>query len=232
MKLSIIIPLYNEEKTIRSVLAAVRQAPLPADMEHEIVVVDDGSKDGSAEVVENLNLADVVLLRHKKNKGKGAAVKTALASITGDIVLIQDADLEYDPDEYQILLKPIIEGKADVVYGSRFVTAASHRVHLYRHYLGNILLTFISNLFSNYNLSDMETCYKVFKADLAKKLELREKGFGFEAEITQKFARLKARMYEVGISYYGRDFEEGKKIKPLRDGIWALLCTVRYGLGF
>ncbi len=231
MKLSIVVPLYNEAQTIGAVVDAVRAAPLPSGLEREIVVVDDGSSDGSADIVKKACGSDVVLLRHEKNKGKGAALRTGFAAATGDIVIIQDADLEYDPGEYGILLQPILDGKADVVYGSRFVSQRSRRVHLFRHYMGNRFLTFISNLLSNYNLSDIETCYKVLKIGIVRKLKLKENGFGFEAEITQKLARLKARMYEVGISYHGRDFAEGKKIRPVKDGLWALVCIVRYGLG-
>jgi len=231
MKLSIIIPLYNEAATVARMIDAVREAALPDGMEREIVVVDDGSDDGSSEEVLKKIGTDLVLLRHDKNRGKGAAVRTALQSVSGDIVVIQDADLEYDPREYALLIRPILDGKADVVYGSRFITHASRRVHLFRHYVGNRLLTILSNCFSNYNLSDIETCYKMFRADVGRRLDLKENRFGFEVEITHKFARMKARMYEVGISYYGRDFNEGKKIRPLRDGVWALVCIFRYGLG-
>ena len=231
MKLSIIIPLYNEKKTIQELLHRVKAAPLPERMEQEIIVMDDGSTDGGIGEEEKNIFPDILFYRHKKNRGKGAAVRTALENASGDIILIQDADLEYDPNEYPKLLKPILSGNADVVYGSRFITGDSRRIHLFSHYLGNKFLTFLSNILSNYNLSDIETCYKVFKIDIIKKIKLRENRFGFEAEITQKFARLKARMYEVGISYHGRDFEEGKKIKPIRDGLWTLFCILRYGLG-
>lgn len=231
MKLSIIIPLYNEKETISELINRVKSAPLHEGMQREIVIVDDGSTDGGISEKEKAIFPDIIFLKHEKNRGKGAAIKTALKKVRGDIVIIQDADLEYDPDEYVNLLRPIMSGKADVVYGSRFITSASRRIHLFRHYMGNRFLTFISNIFSNYNLSDMETCYKVFKTDTIKKIKLKENRFGFEPEVTQKLARLKARMYEVGISYHGRDFEEGKKIKPIKDGIWALLCIIRYGLG-
>lgn len=230
MKLTVIIPLYNESKTVLELLRRVKAAQLPENLEREIIIVDDGSTDGGITEEQKKRYPDVLYLSHKKNRGKGAAIRTALEKVTGDIVLIQDADLEYDPDEYGKLLKPILMGNADVVYGSRFVTSEYRRIHLFRHYLGNKFLTFVSNLFSNYNLSDMETCYKVFRTETIKKIRLRENRFGFEAEVTQKLARLKARMYEVGISYHGRDFDEGKKIRPIKDGLNALFCIIRYGL--
>ncbi len=230
MKLSIIIPLYNEKDTVSEVIQQVKKAKLPGELEREIIIVDDGSTDGGMGENEKAAYPDIQFLSHKKNRGKGAAIRTALKAVNGDIVIIQDADLEYDPTEYSRLLKPILSGNADVVYGSRFISSNSRRIHLFRHYLGNKFLTFISNIFSNYNLSDIETCYKVFKTDIIKKLKLRENRFGIEVEITQKLARQRARMYEVGISYHGRDFEEGKKIKPIKDGLWALFCIFRYGL--
>lgn len=231
MKLSIIIPLYNEKETVHKLLSSVKSVTLPENVEREIILVDDGSTDGGIGESEKERYPDILFFKHKKNRGKGAAIRTALQHVSGDVAIIQDADLEYDPNEYPKLLKPIISDNADVVYGSRFITSESRRIHLFRHYLGNKFLTFLSNIFSNYNLSDIETCYKVFKIDLVKKIKIRENRFGFEAEITQKFARLRARMYEVGISYHGRDFKEGKKIKPIKDGLWALICIIRYGLG-
>lgn len=229
MKLSIIVPLYNEKETVHKLLLSVKSVTLPENVEREIILVDDGSTDGGIGESEKERYPDILFFKHKKNRGKGAAIRTALQHVSGDVAIIQDADLEYDPREYPKLLEPIIAGEADVVYGSRFITSESRRIHLFRHYLGNKFLTFMSNIFSNYNLSDIETCYKVFKVDLIKKIKIRENRFGFEAEITQKFARLRARMYEVGISYHGRDFEEGKKIRPIKDGLWALVCIIRYG---
>ncbi len=231
MLISVIVPMYNEAPMVEECLRKVVDAPLPAGIDREIIVVDDGSRDGSAALVEKLGFASVKLIRHAHNRGKGAAIKCALQAVTGEIIIIQDADLEYDPAEYPKLLAPILSGNADVVYGSRFVSGGSRRVHLFRHYLANVILTFMSNWFSNYNLSDIETCYKVFTAGMGKKMALRENGFGIEVELTQKFARLNARMYEVGISYHGRDFSEGKKIRPLRDGLITLICILKYGTG-
>jgi len=231
MKLSIVIPLYNEKNTIQELLKRVKSARLPHGMQREIIMVDDGSTDGGFGDKEKELFPDVVFLKHAKNRGKGAAIRTAIEQVTGDVIIIQDADLEYDPDDYSKLLQPIVSGNADVVYGSRFVTGDCRRIHLFRHYMGNKFLTFLSNIVSNYNLSDIETCYKAFKTDIVKKLTIRENRFGFEAEITHKFARLRARMYEVGIAYHGRDFDEGKKIRPVKDGLWTLVCILRYGLG-
>jgi len=216
MLLSIIIPLYNEAPLVEKTIRRVALAKLPEGVEREIIVVDDGSNDGSAAVVEQISDVSLKLYRHTHNRGKGAAIKTALEKISGDIVIIQDADLEYDPADYQKLLHPILIGHADVVYGSRFISGDCRRVHLFRHYLGNRVLTFLSNWFSSYNLSDVETGYKVFRVEFGKKLHIRENGFGVEVEMTQKFARLGARMYEVGISYHGRDWAEGK----IRYGLW------------
>lgn len=231
MLLSIIVPLYNEAPVVGECLRRIVAVPLPEGMEREIIVVDDGSVDGGDGIVAAMEEPSIKLVRHTHNRGKGAAIRTALGTFTGDIILIQDADLEYDPADYPKLIEPIVKGNADVVYGSRFISGGSRRVHLFRHYLGNLFLTFLSNWFSNYNLSDMETCYKAFTAEIGRKLRLRENGFGVEVEMTQKFSRLGARMYEVGISYHGRDWGEGKKIRPFRDGITALLCIFRYGTG-
>ncbi len=231
MLLSIIVPLYNEAPVVEECLRRILAASLPEGMEREIIVVDDGSVDGGDGIVAAMEEPAIKLVRHMRNRGKGAAIRTALGTFTGDILIIQDADLEYDPADYPKLIEPIIKGNADVVYGSRFISGGSRRVHLFRHYLGNLFLTFLSNWFSNYNLSDMETCYKAFSAEIGRKLQLRENGFGIEVEMTQKFSRLGARMYEVGISYHGRDWGEGKKIRPFRDGLAALLCIFRYGTG-
>ena len=230
MLLSIIIPLYNEAATIAQVLDKVYAAPLPQGVDREVVVIDDCSSDGGMKNVDLTKFPGIKCLRHEKNKGKGAALRTGFAAATGDIVLIQDADFEYDPQEYPILLEPILRGKADVVYGSRFLSGGSHRVHLFKHYLGNLFLTLLSNWFSNLNLTDMETGYKVFKKSVLDKITLCENRFGIEPEITQKIARQKAVVYEVGISYYGRDFDEGKKIRPIKDGLRAFYCIVKYAV--
>ncbi len=224
--LSIIIPVYNEENTIAEALAAVLATPY----RKEVLVVDDGSTDGTRNVLLRLNDPCLKFLHHKKNIGKGAAVQTGINNATGDIVLIQDADLEYDPAEYSVLLQPILKGKADVVYGSRFSGHGAHRVLYFWHYVGNRFLTLVSNLFTNMNLTDMECCYKVFSREALAGIALKEKRFGFEPEITAKVAKKRLRVYEVPISYYGRTYEEGKKI-TWRDGVWALWCILRYNLG-
>jgi glycosyltransferase involved in cell wall biosynthesis len=230
MLLSIIIPMYNERPTIESALQRVFEAPLPQGVTREVIVVDDGSTDGGFPRETEAKYAGLKVLRHQRNRGKGAAIRTALSAVAGEVVLIQDADLEYDPAEYPKLLAPIVAGKADVVYGSRFFTDGQRRIHLYKHYLGNRFLTVMSNLLSNLNMTDMETGYKVFRTEAIRKLTLREDRFGFEPEVTQKIARQRVRIYEVGISYHGRDFEEGKKIRPLKDGMRALWCILKYGL--
>ena len=227
MKLSIIIPCYNERSTIEAVIDAVRAAP---GGEKEIIVVDDCSRDGSGELLEGPLRAKVDrVLRHPVNRGKGAALRTGIAHATGDIVIIQDADLEYDPQQYPLLIEPILQDKADVVYGSRFLGGGPHRVLYFWHRVGNGLLTLVSNMFTNLNLTDMETCYKVFRRDIIQSIRIEEERFGFEPEITAKIAKLRCRIFEVGISYYGRTYEEGKKI-GWRDGVRAMWCIARYNL--
>lgn len=227
MLLSVIIPCFNERETIAAVARAVREAP-PADK--EVIIVDDCSTDGTRELLrgEVGELADHVLC-HEVNQGKGAALRTGIRAATGDIVLIQDADLEYDPQEYEALLQPILDDKADVVFGSRFLGSRPHRVLYFWHRVGNGVLTLISNAFTNLNLTDMETCYKVFRREIVQAIDIRENRFGFEPEITAKVAKARCRVFEVGISYYGRTYEQGKKI-GWKDGLWALTCIIRYNL--
>jgi glycosyltransferase involved in cell wall biosynthesis len=227
VKLSIVIPCYNERSTIEAVIDAVRAAP---GGEKEIIVVDDCSRDGSGELLEGPLRAKVDrVLRHPVNRGKGAALRTGIAHATGDIVIIQDADLEYDPQQYPLLIEPILQDKADVVYGSRFLGGGPHRVLYFWHRVGNGVLTLLSNMFTNLNLTDMETCYKVFRRDIIQSIRIEEDRFGFEPEITAKIAKLRCRIFEVGISYYGRTYEEGKKI-GWRDGVRAMWCIARYNL--
>jgi glycosyltransferase involved in cell wall biosynthesis len=229
MILSIVIPCYNEKATIIQLLERVLSANLPDNIEREIIIVDDFSTDGTREILKTINDPKVKVIFHNKNMGKGAALRTGFGHITGDIVVVQDADLEYNPNEYSKLLKPILDGRADVVYGSRFMTTDERRVLYFFHFLGNKFLTFISNLFTNMNLSDMETCYKMFKCEIIEKITIKENRFGFEPEITAKIAKLKCRVYEVGISYSGRTYEEGKKIS-FKDGFRALWCILKYNL--
>jgi glycosyltransferase involved in cell wall biosynthesis len=226
MKLSVLIPVYNEERTLEAIIDRVQATPY----EKELVIVDDCSSDRTPEILRELaeRFGNIQIHRHEMNQGKGAALATGLQHFTGDVVLIQDADLEYDPADYEALLKPIEEGKADVVYGSRFLGGSYGRAHLYYHYLANRFLTTLSNLATNINITDMETCYKVFQSDIARRLELKSKGFAVEPEITAKVARMKARIYEVPVRYAGRDYSEGKKIGPL-DGIVAVWAIFRWG---
>jgi glycosyltransferase involved in cell wall biosynthesis len=224
MRLSVIIPAYNEKDTVLELLRRVDAVPLS--LEKEIIVVDDFSTDGTREVLGGLGRPDIRVLFHAKNMGKGSALRTGFSEATGDIVLIQDADLEYDPAEYPDLLAPILDGRADVVYGSRFL-GGPHRVLFFWHSVGNRFLTALSNLVTNLNLTDMETCYKVFRGDVLRKLSLKSRRFGFEPEVTIKIAKLKCRIYEVPISYAGRNYNEGKKI-GWKDGLAALFHIVRF----
>ncbi len=233
-RLSIIIPVYNEAKTIHQLLEKIETVKLIHAIEKEIIIVNDCSTDKTEEVIldyRNSNQGlDIKYYTHGVNRGKGAAIHTGIAKAGGDWVIVQDADLEYDPDDYNILMKPIVEGFADVVYGSRFVGGSPHRVLFFWHTIGNRLLTLLSNLFTNLNLTDMETCYKIFKSEIIKNLDLREKRFGFEPEVTAKVSRIpKIRIYEVGVSYYGRTYEEGKKV-GWKDGFRALYCIIKYNL--
>jgi len=227
MNLSVIVPLYNEARTLEELVGRVSATGLAA----EILLVDDASTDGSGEIADQLAAVhdEVRVFHHPKNQGKGAAVRTGMDAFTGDVVLIQDADLEYDPADYAALLFPIHDGKADVVYGSRFLGGAYSRVHLYWHYVGNRCLTTLSNIFTNLNLTDMETCYKVMTRDVAGRLDLRSRTFAVEAEMTQKIGRLGVRIYEVPIRYAGRDYSEGKKIRA-KDAWIAIWAIVRWGL--
>ena len=227
MKLSVVIPVYNERTTLRSLLERVLAVPL----ELEILCVDDGSQDGSREILSELHnqYPQVRVFLQPRNMGKGAALRCGIREATGDFVVIQDADLEYDPADYPLLLDPLIQGKADVVYGSRFLGAAPHRVLYFWHSVGNRLLTLLSNCLTNINLTDMETCYKVFRREVIQSISIEEERFGFEPEITVKVAKRRLRIYEVGISYWGRTYEEGKKI-GWKDGVRAVWCLLKYSI--
>ncbi len=234
MLLSIVIPAYNEAKTIHLILDRIKAVDLPNQISKEIIIVNDCSRDATEQAILSYQARNPSLniqyRKHEVNKGKGAALHTGIREASGDFIIIQDADLEYDPEEYTILLKPILNGSADVVYGSRFIGGKPHRILFYWHSIGNKFLTNLSNMFSNLNLTDMETCYKLFKSELIKNIVLKEQRFGFEPEVTAKIARIKGlRIYEVGISYYGRTYEEGKKI-GWKDGFRAIYCILKYGL--
>ena len=224
LMISVVMPVYNEENTIKAVIETVQAVQI----KKEIIIVDDGSTDGTRDVLRQIEVENIKICRHEENQGKGAAIRTAIGHVEGDIVIIQDADLEYDPQEYYKLIEPIVDGRADVVYGSRFIGEV-HRVHLFWHYVGNKLLTTLSNMFNNLNLTDMETGHKAFKAEVLKGMKLKSNRFGFEPEITAKVARKKCRIYEMPVSYSGRDYSEGKKI-DWKDALAAFVHIVRFGL--
>ena len=224
--LSVVIPCFNEAGTILDLIERVRQAPVAS---KQLIVVDDGSSDGTRELLKGLSAPDLTVLLHERNKGKGAALATGFAAAVGQICIVQDADLEYDPNEYPLVIGPIVEGKADVVFGSRFQGAAPHRVVYFWHRIGNGFLTLMSNMLTDLNLTDMETCYKAFRTEIIQSIPIREKRFGFEPEITAKVAKRRCRIYEVGISYYGRTYDEGKKI-GWKDGVRAVWFILKYNL--
>jgi glycosyltransferase involved in cell wall biosynthesis len=232
--LSIIIPAYNEGPTIHFILDKLKKVALLKNIEKEIIIVNDCSKDNTEEAIKtyisNNSDLNIQYYKHEVNKGKGAALHTGIQKASGEYLIIQDADLEYDPEEYNLLLKPVLDGFADVVYGSRFMGGNPHRILFFWHTIGNKFLTFLSNMFTNLNLTDMETCYKLFDTKIIQSIQLQEKRFGFEPEVTAKISRIpKIRIYEVGISYYGRTYEEGKKI-GWKDGFRAIYCILKYGM--
>jgi glycosyltransferase involved in cell wall biosynthesis len=224
--LSVVIPCFNEAATICDLIERVRLAPVAS---KQIIVVDDGSRDGTRELLMDLIADDLTVLFHERNCGKGAALATGFAAAKGEICIVQDADLEYDPQEYPLVIGPIVQGKADVVFGSRFQGAAPHRVVYFWHRVGNGLLTLLSNMLTDLNLTDMETCYKAFRTEIIQSIPICERRFGFEPEITAKVAKIRCRIFEVGISYYGRTYEEGKKI-GWRDGVRAIWCILKYNI--
>jgi len=227
MRLSVVIPVYNEKTTISEIIRRVKSV---SGIDMEIIIVDDCSTDGTRDILKKLEREVDKIVYHQQNMGKGAALRTGFAHATGDYVIVQDADLEYDPQDFHVLLKPVLDGKADVVYGSRFAGGGPHRVLFFWHFVGNIMLTLMSNMFTNLNLTDMETCYKLFRCDIIQSIDIKENRFGFEPEITAKVARRKVRIYEVGISYAGRDYSEGKKI-GLKDAFRAFYCIIKYAFG-
>ena len=226
IQLSVIVPCFNEINTIQTVINNIQKSPVES---KEIIIVDDFSTDGSREFLQTIDSHNIKILFHNKNLGKGAALYSGISKAEGEIIIIQDADLEYDPNEYPVVISPIIKGKADVVYGSRFQGGQPHRVVYFWHRVGNGFLTLLSNIFTDLNLTDMETCYKAFKKSLIKNIVIEEKRFGFEPEITAKISKLNCRIYEVGISYYGRTYKEGKKI-GWKDGVRAIWCILKYNL--
>ncbi|MDX9702173.1 MAG: glycosyltransferase family 2 protein [Candidatus Auribacterota bacterium] len=226
MKLSVVVPVYNEKDTVETIIKTLRAVN---DIDLEIIIVDDYSTDGTRDLYPKLEKEVDQIILHEKNMGKGAALRTGFKHATGDCVIVQDADLEYDPNEFHLLLRPIINGKADVVYGSRFQGSGPHRVLFFWHFVGNKMLTLLSNMFTNLNLTDMETCYKLFKREVIQNIRIEENRFGFEPEITAKIAKRNLRIYEVGISYFGRTYAEGKKI-GMKDAIRAFYCIIKYNL--